>query len=214
MVTTLLLAIAAWVGLNSASAKPMTMWHTDYNVAKSVAADAGKPMAVFLGQGITRLERMMQDGTIPEEAARLLREHYVVVALDVTTTVGRDLATRYSMREGLIINDWSGSVQALRHGGAVAGAGLTAELLRYAQVADRMNQSTQATKVNGVVGGTFPNGRCTSSGTITITNSHIHHPGIYTTNSISAYRNAMVPNYYPYNLTPNGCPNGRCPNQR
>lgn len=220
MITTLLLAIAGWVGTNALAAKPATMWHTDYGKAITVAAGARKPMAVFLGQGIERLERMMQDGTIPEDAVRVLQEYYVVVALDSTSAAGRDLANRYSMPEGLIINDSNGSVQALRHGGAVSGAGLTADLVRYSQAVGGTNRIVTAAGSNFILGSTCSNGQCRN--TLTATTGYAKPITSYPTNQVAGmtavptpvFRYTASPANYPHSVPLGGCANGRCPNQR
>ncbi len=131
MVTTIL-AVVALVGSGASAKKPAVAWHTDYQHALDSASVESKPMAVFIGQGAERLARMMEDGTIPAEAVKVLRENYVVICLEATTGAGQELASRYMMSEGLVINDAKGSVLALRVGGAVAGEGLTTDLLRYA----------------------------------------------------------------------------------
>ncbi len=219
MVTTIL-AVVALAGTNAPTAKPAPAWQTDYTRALASASAERKPMAVFLGQDSERLGRMLEDGTIPTEAAKLLRESYVVVHLDATTEAGKDLAARYSMSEGLVINNSTGGVQALRHAGAVAGSGLTSDLARYAATTTVTSPVIQTggitSGVPAIVSGNCPNGRCPNvvqTGYTLPAQSYplgqpvvgqpVSTPGAYTLPTQS----------FPFGAT-SSCPNGRCPNVR
>jgi hypothetical protein len=237
MVTTIL-AVVALVGSGASAKKPAVAWHTDYQHALDSASVERKPMAVFVGQGAERLARMMEDGTIPDEAIKVLRENYVVICLEATTGAGQELASRYAMSEGLVINDARGSVLAVRVGGAVAGQGLTAELLRYssapsatptASPATPASVSRPATPSYAVVAVTnCPNGYCPNGAAtayaVPLSTAYRTVPAVPTASAVappavassygtsSGYR---VPTLsYPFAMPTSSCPNGRCPNSR
>src|SRR5262249_26176454 len=107
------LAVVALAGALNAS--PSTGWRTDYAQAVTAASAEKKPMVVLIGQGADRINRLVKDGTISSEAARLLRESYVSVYLDTETAGGKELANRFAISEGLVISGPGGSTQALRH---------------------------------------------------------------------------------------------------
>ncbi|MBA4063524.1 MAG: hypothetical protein C0501_07380 [Isosphaera sp.] len=114
------------------SAAPSPAWQADYAKARTAAAAENKPMAVFIGSG-DAVGRMIADGTIPADAAKLLRDSYVCVSVDTATGAGRELAGRFDLAEGLVISGPGGASQALRHAGAVSGADLTRQLGQYAK---------------------------------------------------------------------------------
>jgi hypothetical protein len=130
MITTTLAVVALAGALN---ASPTTGWRTDYAQAMAVAASEGKPMVVFIGKGTDRISRMVSEGTISGEAARLLRESYVSVYLNTDTPTGKDLAGKFAINEGLVISGPGGGTQALRHTGPVSGTELTQDLGRFAK---------------------------------------------------------------------------------
>ena len=51
------------------------------------------------------------------ESIKLLRDSFVPMHVDTTTAKGAELAKTFDMKEGLVISDRSGHLQALRHGG-------------------------------------------------------------------------------------------------
>jgi hypothetical protein len=133
MVTTTLAVLALAGGLSAGNApSPSPSWQKDYAQALAVASSELKPVAVFIGHGTTTPTKMVVDGRIPTEAARLLRDKYVCVFIDTDTPAGKELAGRFAVTEGLVISGPGGQVQALRHSGAVEGADLTGKLTQYA----------------------------------------------------------------------------------
>jgi hypothetical protein len=188
MVTTTLSVLALAAALN-ASPSPATGMHTDYAQALTIASAERKPMAVLIGHGGDKVKQMLADGTIPTESARLLRESYVFVYLDTETGAGKELAGRFQIPEGLVISSPGGSVQALRHNGAIAGTDLTRQLGQFASagqpvatVSSGIGAAPVATGYTIVTGG-CPNGNCPLT-------------------------------TYSYPFGGSSCPNGRCPNQR
>jgi hypothetical protein len=130
MITTTLAVVALAGALN---ASPTTGWRTDYAQAMAVAAAENKPMAVLIGQGTDRISRLVNEGAISGEAARLLRESYVSVYVDTETASGKELASKFAISEGLVISGPGGGTQALRHTGPVNGAELTQDLGQFAK---------------------------------------------------------------------------------
>ena len=131
MITTTL-AVVALAGALGAGASPSPGWQSDYAKAISVASAERKPVAVFIGSGEGKPGKMIESGTIPSDAAKLLRDNYVCVYVNTDTAAGKDLAGRFALSEGLVISNPGGTTQALRHNGVVGGADLTQKLTQYA----------------------------------------------------------------------------------
>ena len=126
------LAAAAVTGLLTAtSLGTMNGWQTDYSKALTIAAQQQRPVAVFIAPGGPA--KLIADGKLDENAARLLRQGYVALAVDPSTPTGQDLAASFKMTEGLVISDKTGGVQALRHDGPIPAAELNGYLSRFAQ---------------------------------------------------------------------------------
>ncbi len=207
MVTTTL-AVLALAGALGTGASPSPSWQTDYSQAISLASAEGKPVAVFIGHGGDKVGRMFADGTIPADAAKLLRESYVSVYINTDTNAGKELSGRFDLPEGLVISSPGGSVQALRHTGSISGPDLTQRLTQYASAGQPTKTTISGVSSSSViVGGTpaianygtpvmisggCPNGNCPYA---TPTSGYIYPAG-------------SIP------FSTGGCPNGRCPNQR
>src|SRR5262249_8940814 len=131
MLTTTL-AVVALAGALSTGASPSPSLQTNYTQALSAASAEHKPMAVFIGHDAAKVKQMISDGTIPTDAAKLLRENYVCVALDARAGEGKKLSDSEKMTSGLIISSSSGNIQALRHSPTVSGADLTRQLVQFA----------------------------------------------------------------------------------
>jgi hypothetical protein len=162
MISTTLAVLALAGGFSPGTKPSLPGWQTDYTAAKAAAAAQHKPMAVFIGQGAESLDKMLADGTIPADAAKVLRDSYVCVYLETGSEAARELAGRFDLTTGLVINTEGGSVQAVRVGGAVAGPGLTQELARCATAQPAavtvVSQATPAAMVGAPVtaGVTYP----------------------------------------------------------
>jgi len=114
-----------------AAAKPEFSAHTDYGQAMQQAVTQQKPMAVLIGKG-DQFAKLMADTGMPEETAKLLREKYVCMTVDVNTSEGAKLANQFQMQEGLVISSAGGSHQALRQGGPVTATDLAKHIPTYA----------------------------------------------------------------------------------
>ena len=150
MITTTLAVLALAGGLGSETLPSIPSWDTDYARAMTRASGERKPLAVFIGHGADNCRKMLADGKIQSDAAKLLGSSYVCVYLDTDTSAGKDLAGRFELQEGLIISSPGGSHQAYRHTGTVSGADLTQKLTQYASA----GQPT-TTVAGGVVIGTY-----------------------------------------------------------
>lgn len=130
MFSSTLAAVAVSGLMTATSLGSANGWQTDYSKALSIAAQQQKPMAVFIAPGGP--DRLIADGRLDQNTAKLLRQGYVALAVDPATPTGQQLAASFKMTEGLVISDKTGGVQALRHEGPVPAAELTGYLTRYA----------------------------------------------------------------------------------
>lgn len=130
------LATAVLTGMLAAgSVATQPAWHTDYGKALAQAADFKKPVAVFIAQGGDGYAKLVKDGKIPTDAAKLLRQNYVCLYVDAASPAGKALTSSFQMGEGLVISSKAGTHQALRHEGQVSSTELTGYLTKYSEVA-------------------------------------------------------------------------------
>jgi len=179
----------------------------------SVASSERKPIAVFIGSSAKKPGKMIDDGTIPESAAQLLRESYVCLYVDTDTEAGKTLSSKFEIAEGLVISSPGGTVQALRHTGAVGGAELNRQLEQFASAGQPA--TTVTTGIRPVVAGTpqyIRSGSCAGG------NCYIGaQGGTYLTQPTAGQvinGTVVYPAGYSANPFGSSCPNGRCPNQR
>jgi hypothetical protein len=148
-------------------------------------------MAVFIGHGADAHTKMLAEGKISLDAAKLLHDSYVCMYLDADTANGKELAGRFEISEGLVISGPGGSLQAYRHNGTVIGTDLTKELTQYASAGQPTATVNAGAPVVRYVSGCV-NGSCGTSYVVPASGQYQYVlPGGYST-----------------------CPNGRCPNQR
>jgi len=132
MFTTTLAMIALAGGIGSGVIPSTPNWHTDYAQALTRSSAEGKPMAVFIGHGSDRITKMLAEGTISAEAAKVLSTSYVSVYLDSDAQSGKDLAGRFEMTQGLIISSRGGTLQAFRLNGELKATEVADSLTKYA----------------------------------------------------------------------------------
>lgn len=140
MLFTSLAAAAAVSGLTTGftpTAQPK--WQPDYPTAARLAAAQHKPLAVFVGHGQAGFAQSAPAG----EAAKTLGEKFVSVYIDADSAAGKPLADALKVTDGLVISDHTGTVQALRHQGAVQPAVLSGYLTAFA-VEQPVVQTVQA----------------------------------------------------------------------
>lgn len=128
MFTTSLTA-AVLSGMLASGSLDSPKWRTSYRDAASAATELRKPIAIFITTGSPA--KLVKEGTLGKDAARLLRDGFVPLTVDTTTDAGKDLAKTFHLSEGLVISDRTGGVQALRHAGAVTDADLKGYLERF-----------------------------------------------------------------------------------
>ena len=188
MTTTILAAIVLSGSLGTA-AKPSFQAQTDYGQAMRQAAAEGKPVAVLIGKGDS-FARLMADASLPESTATLLREKYVCVSVDVSTTTGSQLAGQFQLTDGLVISSVGGTYQALRQSGTVTAADLAKHAPTY------VGSSTPVTTVT--VGTTAPAAATTPSTYVypsnTVSPSTVYPAG--------GYYYPSSPSYYPRTTYP------------
>ena len=124
------LTAAVLSGVLASGSLESAHWRTSYREAATAAADLRKPIAVFITTGSPA--KLVKEGTLGKDAARLLREGFIPLTVDTGTATGKDLAGTFNLTEGLVSSDRTGGVQALRHAGGVTDAELKGYLERYA----------------------------------------------------------------------------------
>jgi len=136
-----------WIALSgsvgSSAALPTELaWQSDYSTARKRGAEEQKPLAVVVGRGSSGWENLSREGRLNPEVRELLQAHYVCVYIDVDSESGKDLASAFEMRAGLVLSDRSGDKQAFRHEGALTNDELEKNLRRYA-TPDRVVTQTE-----------------------------------------------------------------------
>ena len=112
-------AILALAGsLASANIPAQPTWLKDYREARQAAIDGKKPLAVFIGSGVSGWEQVSKDGSFDPKVYQLLKEKYVCVYVNTDSTVGKNLAKAFEVSgKGLVISDKVGTTQAFNHSG-------------------------------------------------------------------------------------------------
>ena len=104
-------------------------WVTDYSKALTISAEQSKPIAVFITAGNSG--QLLKDEGMGSESVKLLRDSFVAMHVDTSTAAGAEIAKTFELKEGLIISDRTGHLQALRHGGTVSPAELQEYLAKF-----------------------------------------------------------------------------------
>lgn len=210
--TTTFMAVIALAGSMVPAAKPEFEAQTDYGQAVKVAATEKKPMAVLIGKGDV-FSKMMADSSLTAEAKKLLKEKYVCMTVNVETDAGKELAKQFQMTEGgLVISSAGGSLQALRHNGAVTAGELSKHTTTYANVSAvpattvTAGAATPTYYYQQPVYSSCPGGTCP-----TITTSSC--PGGTCPSTVLPAGGYVYPST-PYYYGGSSCPTGRCPNAR
>ena len=146
LVTAVVAALTAPGSLASAPA-----WQPSSRSALARSAEQRKPVAIFIARGEEGRARLVRDGGIPADAARVLHRSYVCLYADTATATGRHLSRALGIAEGLVISDRTGGVQVLRHEGALSQSDLTGYLTRYTDPG-----AVSQTEYRGVVQPVYP----------------------------------------------------------
>lgn len=109
------------------------MLFRDYSLARRQSASVNKPLAVFIGNGISGWENVSQEGKLDTDVHQLLSAKYVCLYVDINQLHGRELANAFEVLNGpaLVISNRDGQVQAFRHEGSLSNAELGSYLRRF-----------------------------------------------------------------------------------
>jgi hypothetical protein len=105
-------------------------WKSDYREARQLALEGKKPVAVFIGNGSSGWK-----GQFDAKLHKLLKDKYVCVYVDTSTTAGKSLAKEFAVSSsGLVISDKTGQTQSFNHSGELSKELLEKALVRYADL--------------------------------------------------------------------------------
>jgi hypothetical protein len=119
-------------------------WQTDYNTARRLGREGGKPLAVFIGSGKAGWNQLVSEGKLSRESSRILSAGYVCLYVDLTAAEGSQLAEKLGIPDSpsLVLTDVTGKLQAYRHEGDLADDELAQRLQKYADP-ERLVQATE-----------------------------------------------------------------------
>jgi hypothetical protein len=130
---TLMAVVALTTSVSTANLSQNPTWLKDYGVARERVAAAGKPMAVFLGNGQDGWGGVVRDGTFDPALNKLLADKFICLYVDTTTVAGRALAGAFEVAgRGLVISDRKGTSQAYSLSGDLTKSELVRALEKYA----------------------------------------------------------------------------------
>jgi hypothetical protein len=140
------IAIVALAGsLASANIPEPPKWEKNYYDARTWAVQRQKPLAVFIGSGVSGWEKVSKDGSFDPKVYQLLKEKYVCVYIDSDTEAGKGLAKRFEVAgKGLVIGDKTGNTQAFHHSGEMSKTLLVKAIERYADAGEAKSTETAA----------------------------------------------------------------------
>jgi uncharacterized membrane protein YgcG len=173
-------------------------WQRSYRDALKMAAEAKKPLAVFVGRGEKGWNNIIRDGSLDNALMDQLRKDYVLLYLDRSDSEGDRQAGLFSLtNEGLVISGAGANYQAYFQNGKTDLDTLTKALKKYAK-ADEKPGTTEAV---GAPVLTYPLTTTSQYQSATPqTVSPTQYPGLTTQSSY--YPGTMVQPSYP-GATPN-----------
>ena len=77
-----LFTIALAGSFASANIPAQPQWQNDYREARLMALEGKKPLAVFIGSGVSGWEKVAKDGNFDPKLNELLKEKYVCVYVE------------------------------------------------------------------------------------------------------------------------------------
>jgi hypothetical protein len=113
--STLWVALAAAFASHAPTLSPA--WHSDYREARDLGEREHKPLVVVIGSSNTPWANLSKVAEQDESINRTLLSSYVCLFVDVDTANGDRLAKFFEMKQGLVISDKSGEMQAYRQAG-------------------------------------------------------------------------------------------------
>jgi hypothetical protein len=139
-----MIAIVALAGsLASANIPEQPKWEKSYFDARTWAMERQKPLAVFIGSGVSGWEKVAKEGGFDPKVYQLLKDKYVCVYIDIDTETGKALAKQFAVdKKGLVISDKAGTTQAFHHSGDLSKELLAKAVERYSEV--NVAQSTES----------------------------------------------------------------------
>jgi hypothetical protein len=134
MYTSLVLLALAGSTVPAAETSSSSGWLRDYAVAYKQAASEKKPLAVVFGKGESGWDQLSSDGTLGQQARRLLQSSYVPLYADMGTEQGKSLAAQFRVKEApaLVLTDRGVENLALRYAGTLEAGDLRRCLVKYA----------------------------------------------------------------------------------
>lgn len=232
------LFVAALLASASPAASPSSLaWQSDYTLARELASQQHKPLAVFVGSGSEGWSQVVRNESIDSRTLNLLTEKYICIYADRTTEMGAKMASalQVSNSTGLVISDRTGKVQAFSHDGAMSSTDLQRAVEKYSDAA-RVVTATETVPSSGIVQTSYSVVPSMNVGAGSPTMISVN--GMYVQTPTQMYHPSYPapvryqPSYYPsscpngncgaatYSSCPNGncgvptfssCPNGRCP---
>jgi hypothetical protein len=139
------LVLLALTGSASAiDAVPNPSWNRDYAMARKQGENEKKPLVVVVGSGQDGWNKLAQDGSLSDEAKKILTSDYVCFYIDTATEEGKRQARDFEISDalGIVISDRTGNRQAFRHEGDLANRDLSRYLRRFADP-DRVVRVTE-----------------------------------------------------------------------
>src|SRR5690242_7708497 len=108
------LMIALFSGLLPPAVVDAPAWQTQYEAARTLGRQGGKPLAVFIASGDAGWNQLLADGRLSKETKRILAAEYVCLYVDVSAADGKQLAAAFAVTSGLglVISDSRGDLQA------------------------------------------------------------------------------------------------------
>jgi hypothetical protein len=120
-------------------------WQKNYSDARTWAAERQKPLAVFIGSGVSGWEKLSKDGNFDPKVYQLLKDKYACVYIDTDTEAGKVMAKRFAVDvKGLVISDKTLNTEAFYHNGDMSKELVAKALERYADTPVAASTETAA----------------------------------------------------------------------
>ena len=120
-------------------------WQKSYSDARTSAAERQKPLAVFIGSGVSGWEKLSKDGSFDPKVYQLLKDKYVCVYINTDTELGKAQAKQFAVEvKGLVISDKTLNTEAFYHNGDMSKELVAKALERYADTAVATSTDTAA----------------------------------------------------------------------
>jgi hypothetical protein len=130
-VLSLMVALAG--SFASANIPEQPQWQKSYSEARAWAAERQRPLAVFIGSGVSGWEKVSKDGSFDPKVYQLLKDKYACVYINTDTEAGKALAKSFEVDgKGLVISDKTGNTEAFHHSGDLGKDQVAKALERYA----------------------------------------------------------------------------------